>query len=321
MGGSGPVFCALGIFDYGDFDRGEGAWPLSELLSGGFMSDELGGFLPPYVLMLGLTCLFFGVGWMRQWYWYVFLMNFIVALQKQHPPPFEVLWSLAVEEQFYLVWPFVVYLLSETGIAWAAGGLMVAAPVLRWVCTPWFRNHWAVYTLMPFRMDLLAAGALLAVVWRRRRGWIEGYGGWGLAAAAGAGAALIGLGRRPEFSTYANTREANVWVYELCLVGAVGIVTWALSGRGVGVLAWRPVRYVGRISYSIYLLHTLALMVVGDWIGGWLGAVVAGAVSVGYAAVSWRWFEMPILRWRGGTGAVFRGPRDGMRSGARLSGS
>ena len=212
------------------------------------------------------------------------------------------LWSLAVEEQFYLVWPVVIFFLSETAIAWTAGGLVLLAPLLRWYFTPFFWLHWEIYTLTPFRMDLLAAGALLAVAWRHRRGAIERYGVYGPVMTVGAGIGLVVLGRRPGFSTFANNAGANVWIYELCLLASVGIVLWALSGRGVGVLRWGPVAYVGRVSYSIYLVHTLVLLVVER--AGWNGvatAAVSAGITVGYAAVSWRYLEQPILFWRAKT--------------------
>jgi peptidoglycan/LPS O-acetylase OafA/YrhL len=255
--------------------------------------------LPPYVALLVLASAVVGVGWMKHWYLYLFLMNFIVALQLSHPAPFAVLWSLAVEEQFYLLWPFVVFFLSETALAWVAGGLMLLAPLLRWVCTPLFSGHWQIYTLMPFRMDLLAAGAMLAILWRRRRSAMERYGAYGPVLTVAAGAALVLLGRVSGFSTEANTREANVWIYELCLVASVGVVAWALSGRYVGVLRWRPMVYLGRISYSVYLIHTLALLVVHEHVENLsVAALLAAFLTVGYAALSWRYLEEPILFWR-----------------------
>jgi peptidoglycan/LPS O-acetylase OafA/YrhL len=266
---------------------------------GRFYERRARRILPPYGVLLALTSLVLGLGWMRHWYLYLFLMNFLVALQLPQPKPFEVLWSLAVEEQFYLVWPFVIFFLSETAIAWTAGALVLLAPLLRWYFTPFFWSHWEIYTLTPFRMDLLAAGALLAILWRRKRSAIERYGVYGPPAAAGAGLGLVLLGRLPGFSTFANNAGANVWIYELCLIASVGIVAWALSGRYVGILRWGPMMYVGRISYAIYLIHTLVLLVVDRYVASRVVAgLVSAAVSVGYAAISWRYFEEPLLFWK-----------------------
>ncbi len=278
---------------------------------GHFYERRARRILPPYLVMLLVSSLVLGFGWLKRWYMYVFLMNFLVAYQVKHLLPFEVLWSLAVEEQFYLVWPWVVFFLSETALAWAAGGLILLAPLLRWYCTPMFQGHWQIYMLMPFRMDLLAAGAVLAILWRRKRAVIERYGVYGPLVTLASGVALVLLGRMPGFSTDANTREANVWIYELCLFASVGVVAWALSGRYVGVLRFRPMVYLGRISYCVYLMHTLVLQVVRDHVASVaVSALLAVAITVGYAALSWKYFEEPILFWRPKTRVRAEAERD-----------
>ncbi|ADW67317.1 acyltransferase family protein [Granulicella tundricola] len=255
--------------------------------------------LPPYVVLLIVVSIFFGVEWIRHWYLFFFLMNALVSFHAANLEPLAVLWSLSVEEQFYMVWPFVVYFLDETAIAWAAGGLVVLAPLLRWVFTPHFAEHWQIYMLTPFRMDLMAVGALLAVVWRRRRDLVERFGAWGLAMTVAALGVFGALSRYPWFTTTANTRAANVWVYELTLLASLGVILWALSGRGVGLLRWSPLRYLGRISYMFYLIHVPALKLSERWIGNrYESAGVALAGTLLFSAASWRWYEQPILFWK-----------------------
>ncbi len=266
---------------------------------GHFYQRRARRILPPYAILLLVTSLLLGIAWMSRWYFYLFLMNVLVAWQLPEPKPLEVLWSLAVEEQFYLVWPFVIFFLSETAIAWTAGTLVVLAPLLRWYFTPFFWSHWAVYALMPFRMDLLAAGALLALLWRRNKPWIERYGAFGLALLAASSVGLLALGRIPGFSTFANNAGANVWIYELCLFASVGVILWALSGRLVQVLRWPPMTYLGRISYTVYLVHTLVLFTVRKHlVNPWESAVVSLALTILYAAFSWHFLEQPILFWK-----------------------
>jgi peptidoglycan/LPS O-acetylase OafA/YrhL len=159
-----------------------------------------------------------------------------------------------------------------------------------------FHLHWSIYMLTPFRMDLLAVGALLAVLWRSHRDKIERYGVYGPVLSVAAIAVLALLARQPNFSTSANTRESNVLVYELTLIASTGIILWALSGQFVGVLRWPPIRYVGRISYSIYLIHLTVLLVVERYVGGRnLVAAISVPLILGYAALSWHFFEKPLL--------------------------
>ncbi len=263
---------------------------------GRFYERRARRILPPYLLLLAITPIFFGMGWLRFGYMYAFLMNFVTAFAIPHLSSLNVLWSLAVEEQFYLVWPVLVLLLSERALAWAVGVLMLAAPLLRYVCSPEFSNYAPVYMLTPFRMDLLAAGAGLALVWRRRREWIMRFGGFGPLLPAGAFGALAAFSRKQEFSVTANTPFANVWIYEMTLMASVGVVLWALSGRWVQALEWAPMRALGRVSYSFYLIHTTALIVLERYFAGrWLVAGLTFGISLAYSVLCWRYFEQPML--------------------------
>ncbi len=263
---------------------------------GQFYGRRARRILPPYLLLMAITPGFFGVGWLRFGYMYAFLMNFVTAFAIPHLSSLDVLWSLAVEEQFYLVWPVLVLLLSERALAWAVGVLMLAAPLLRFFCSPEFSSYAPVYMLTPFRMDLLAAGAGLALVWRKRREWIARFGGYGPVLSVAALGMLAALSRRQGFSVTANTPSGNVWIYELTLVASTGVVLWALSGRGIQVLAWEPLRALGRLSYSFYLIHTTVLIVLERYLAGrWLVAGLTFVISLLYSALSWKYFEQPIL--------------------------
>lgn len=261
-----------------------------------FYGRRVRRILPPYLLLLAITPVFFGVGWLRFGYMYAFLMNFVTAFGIPHLSSLDVLWSLAVEEQFYLVWPVLVLLLSERALAWAVGVLILAAPLLRYICSPEFPSYAPIYMLTPFRMDLLAAGAGLALVWRKRREWIVRFGGFGPLLSVGALGVLAALSREQGFSVTANTPFANVWIYEMTLVASTGVVLWALSGRGVQVLGWGPMRGLGRISYSFYLIHTTVLIVLQRYLAGrWLVAGLTFGLSLAYSALSWRYLEQPML--------------------------
>lgn len=252
--------------------------------------------LPPFLLLLFVTTIFFGISWARHWYLYFFFMNAIPAFGLPQPPSLSVLWSLGVEEQFYFVWPFAVYFLGEEAIAWLAGGLMLAAPALRWFCTPLFSQHWAIYSLTPFRMDTLAAGALLAIVWRRRKDAIQRFGQYGPILSVLALGVLAVLARNPHFTTASNTRESNLWIYEMTLAITVGVFLWALSGRGTAVLSLAPVRYLGCISYSVYLIHLTVYFVMSSHLHGRVEALAATLmVTLLYASASWYFIERPLL--------------------------
>lgn len=263
---------------------------------GHFYQRRARRILPPYALLLVITSALFGLSWTCHWYCYFLFMNFLLAFHVPHPQSLDILWSLAVEEQFYLFWPFAVYFLSEQAIVWLAAAIVVVAPVLRWFCTPFFASHWPIYALTPFRMDLLAAGALIAVLWRKRKDMIERFGHYGLIFSALALLALFALSKKPGFTTAANAPLPNVCIYELTLIACAGAMLWALSGRMTGILTLKPVRYLGRISYTIYLIHLTIFLLVARYLHGNLAICTATlALSILYATLSWVTLEQPLL--------------------------
>ena len=241
-----------------------------------------------------IASFFFGVAWMKHWYLYLLLTNLLLPLHIPRPVAFDPLWSLAVEEQFYLVWPFAVYFLDERQLRRLAILVMAVAPLLR--STFHFAEHWPIYTLTPFRMDLLAAGALLWLERERsgealkKRGSAIGL----LLTAAG----LTGLGLLAHFgvTTYGNTRTGNALIYESSLLVCVGFMLYALAGKWVGWLRIKPLVYIGQISYSMYLVHLGVLTLMPKSLSMWAAAAVAFAITVAYASLSWHLLESRLLQ-------------------------
>ncbi len=240
---------------------------------GRFYKRRARRILPPYVLMLIVTTVFFGAAWMKYTYMYVLLMNFIK--------------------------PLGLYMASEVTLGWTAAGLVVLAPILRGICTPMFKLEWAIYMLTPFRMDCLAVGALLALAWKYHRDKIERFGQWGLVGTAAGGGGLFVLGKVFHVSLYGNTVTGNVWSYECSLLACTGLMLWALSGRWVGVLKLAPMMYLGQISYTVYLIQGVVLLVLPRYMQGeGKIAIVALVITMAYASVSWFALEKPLLQLR-----------------------
>ena len=79
----------------------------------------------------------------------------------------------------------------------------------------------------------------------------------------------------------------NVLVYQACLVISLGVMLFALGGRGTGWLTVRPMTYIGKISYSMYLVHMGMILVASTMFHGLTAATVAFALTVVYGALSW----------------------------------
>jgi peptidoglycan/LPS O-acetylase OafA/YrhL len=258
-----------------------------------FYSRRARRILAPYLLFLALASIFFGMTWTQHWYLYILLTNFLTPLHIPHPGVFDPLWSLAVEEQFYLVWPFAIYFLSERRLRQLCIALIVLTPLLRGAMH--FQEHWPIYMLTPFRMDLLASGGLLCLEWRSRRERIERYGSVMGLTLLGVGLAGVLTLMKFGYSTHGNTRMGNVLIYEACLLIALGAMIFALGGHGVGWLRSRPMTYIGQISYSMYLVHIGIILLVSEKFHGVLAASVALAMTVAYAAISWSAMESRLL--------------------------
>jgi peptidoglycan/LPS O-acetylase OafA/YrhL len=269
---------------------------------GHFYERRARRILPPYLVLLVVVSAFYGVSsWGRHWYFYLFLMNLILPLHISEPKAMAVLWSLAVEEQFYLIWPLAVRYLSERVLGICAASLILAAPLLRWFCSPHLPNLWYAYALTPFRMDCLASGALLALVSRWKPQLTREYGIWGLLLLVPSSLGLLWLSHLG-ITTSANSQLGNTFIYECTLGISVGLMTWALSGKYVGVLKLRPVVYLGRISYTVYLMHLFFLIVAERVVHERYAAAALGAIMViAFASVTWFLMERPLLEgWSAG---------------------
>jgi peptidoglycan/LPS O-acetylase OafA/YrhL len=259
-----------------------------------FYAKRARRILAPYAVTLILVSIFFGLGWMRKWYLYLFLANFVLPLRIPQPAALDPLWSLAVEEQFYLVWPFAVYFLDARRLRSLSISLIVLAPLLRGAIQ--FHQRWPVYTLTPFRMDLLASGALLWLEWTRNREGIERCG-----ARLGAFIALIGLlgfGLLSSFhlSMTSNTRISNVFVFECALLVCFGFLLYALGGKHVAWMRIKPLRYIGNISYSMYLVHLGILVLLIRYLSRSGAASIGLILTIAYASLSWWLMESRLLR-------------------------
>ncbi len=219
--------------------------------------------------------------------------------------PFLHFWSLGVEEQFYFVWPALLAL-----VAWKAPRLGAAAALSLVVVASFAASVMisdsspsTAFYLLPTRAWQLAAGGLLAVASgsmdrlpaaiRSATGMLLAFAGWAALAALLTGAVLIDS----MTSAYPGTAA---------LVPSIAGVLLIASGRqaaGPGILLrLAPIRFLGKISYSLYLWHWPMLILGGIWLVGPLGtltldqAVVLAVLAIPVSTISWYFVEEPIRR-------------------------
>ena len=213
--------------------------------------------------------------------------------------PFSHTWSLAVEEQFYLVWPLLlIALLAAVGRLREPlrSGVLITVMLLATVASAAWRvrtglapgaNYHNVHWLPHTTVFSMTAGAALAVVYVR--GWRPGR--W---AGPASFAAL------PAFFLFPAVLEPRYtgWVIGPVVYTAVALVAIALvCGPAWTVFELAPLRAIGTVSYGWYLWHFPALLLIADpdilHRTGWKLVVIL--VSLGIAGASWRFIEKPLL--------------------------
>jgi peptidoglycan/LPS O-acetylase OafA/YrhL len=267
---------------------------------GSFYLRRFRRIVPPYLLFLLIAALCCTFEWQKIWYWYaLFLVNVGESLHRAGGGVLTSLWSLSVEEQFYLCWPLLVYFVRLERLPYILWCLVIAAPIARGLATPMFDTHFPIYYLTPFRVDLLASGALIA--WLTVRDPAFPAKRTRTATRAMLGSVLVFLALTflvPRFRTGANTILFNTLGYTLVMVccASLLIVCLALPHNMLyRILTTRVLTYLGTISYMMYLVHELSLSFFKG--SGPIVTVVGGlAVTIGAAALSWQFMERRLVQ-------------------------
>ena len=212
------------------------------------------------------------------------------------------MWSIAVEEQFYLLWPWIVLLLPERRLPVLFLGVILAAPLVRYLMTPYGFD--AIYTLMPCRMDLLAAGALFAIVDQRAPMFFKRMRHVFVVGMIVAVATIAIVSRVDHhFRTNLGYPLFNVLGFELTGLFAVSVFAYVRGlddGIAMRVLLHPALQYIGMISYMCYLIHLVLLKLLEHaHLGVPVTAVLGFAGTIGFATLSWYFVEKPLQRLRG----------------------
>jgi peptidoglycan/LPS O-acetylase OafA/YrhL len=234
------------------------------------------------------------------WAYLLFLQNFLVRTPLMATGALAVTWSLAVEEQFYLVWPWVVGFCSLTQLRRIAIAVICISPALRFFLSS---HNVDIYPNLFCRLDGLMAGALLALLVRNetfvasrfmRSAWIV------LCIAAPAAFATEAFHMRwIAFSFTAIASSAFVYV------AMFSSQKWLQA-----IMTNRFLVYTGTISYGLYLLHKIpfdAAQALHLNPHGLLVLPIAIAAAYALAALSWTVLEKPFLSLK----RLFEPPRSG----------
>lgn len=294
-----------------------------EVAVGAFYMRRLLRIWPLYMLFTALAALLPFVdssqefGWESVLAFIFFSGNWLWSLGTPGNTVAAPLWSISVEEQFYLCWPWVVRRLTRRGLRNAAFGLLAVAFINRLLvvthvlgCDLWHN------TLTQF--DSIALGALVAVGVTDSLEPLKRRGRWVLLAAGAAGLYAAQLVTGPFAIGWASL------VYFPLVSLSCALILWAFIGMQ---LDWasgtvRTLLYLGQISYGLYVLHCLSFYLVDELLprlglrqhAAFVGrGVMAMLLTIVLATISYYGLERPFLRLKGRFGAE-RAPREGSRA-------
>ena len=235
--------------------------------------------------------------------WYLaFLGNWQIVWNGQIPrSAAQILWTVAIEEQFYLVWPLLIALISPKRLGWMCAALLVFGQLTRFILVASGSPYHAIHFHTCVQFDAIAWGGLLAVA--IRHGWLSH---WPLSLRRGMfiGGAILAVATQ---RLLAEDKPFAAWpmaAYPLFALAALFVVAGAMRSHEhePSWLTHLWLVRLGKISYGLYIWHLLAIVLTYKF--GWCRpqsvwtSLYALPLTIGLAEVSYHWIEGPFLRWK-----------------------
>jgi peptidoglycan/LPS O-acetylase OafA/YrhL len=243
------------------------------------------------------------------WYSYLsFAQNIWMAkLVAPGAKVMDITWSLAVEEQFYLLLPMIIRFVRRSALPYIFFTGIFIAPILRIFISIHFPEHFtAPFLLLPCRMDSLFLGALCAYYLRNWENWkwLAERRIWMWIALLALIAGTLVMNESP--LALSTQWLGYSWIALLFTTLLILALTNSESFLG-RVLRWRWLRGLGAIAYGTYLFHLLVYCLCmglmrghGYRLTSWKDfgvTLLALGITIALAKCTWRYFENPIVRW------------------------
>jgi peptidoglycan/LPS O-acetylase OafA/YrhL len=251
-----------------------------------------------YAVLMALAVLGIG-GIAASWPWHAaYLSNFYMAAGGTE----NVFWTLSVEEQFYLVWPLVLVVTPRRWLLTVAASTLPLALAFKLASLAF--GYWPSFYLLPWQADLLGFGGLLAILsfHQGRRNSFHWFTGKRIVAFSTLAFLCLAVAIL-DWAVHGAGITRLLFMNPLCAVFFGWLILMTAAGRWPGWLAplfdSAVLQYVGRISYGIYLVHNWLPAIVEKFAGPlpkYLAAPIVVVLTFAICALSWRFFEQPLIR-------------------------
>lgn len=238
----------------------------------------------------------------QSWYW-LYIQNWRIFFDAHYPGEDIIshFWSLAIEEQFYIFWPFVIYFLPKDKVMQTCLFLIMVSIVTRlYLFLGVEMDFIKIYVFTFSRLDALAVGGLLAGMVRNEKwlAWLKQYSLWILIISGGIVLATMGLNRSFDFyyfTTYGFTVLAVFFGSSLLLVLSTNRFNIAKT-----IAESKPLTFFGKYSYGLYVYHVPVLRIcmheLKDVVGRSVMLVIAFILSIVVAYISYHLIEKHFLK-------------------------
>jgi peptidoglycan/LPS O-acetylase OafA/YrhL len=274
----------------------------------GFYARRILRIWPLYFFFLGLASLLPLVvsdqhfGWKYLVGFSVLAGNWVIVLLGVPGSVANILWSVSIEEQFYLCWPLVVSKLSKTRMVALAVSLLLVSNVTRFSLYHFGRaTNQSVWFNTITHLDPIVLGILLALVIGTRPSVVKGF--WRLILLGGSMLALLAVSAFADLNANMQPMSAlALFAYPSVAVSCLAILVATLGTR-IRIARSAILLYLGKISYGLYVYHFLGLWLAQRLFGTHRGfsyspvcALTAFVMTVGCASLSYRFLESPFLQ-------------------------
>jgi peptidoglycan/LPS O-acetylase OafA/YrhL len=291
---SGFLITGILLKGRGRLDAGDSFW--EEMKT--FYARRTLRIFPPYYALLAVFIVagLLGHHLASGMPWHLaYLSNFYVFKNAEWGHATGHLWSLAVEEQFYLLWPAVVFLTPRAAFRPLLFGLIGISLAFRLgLGLAGFDLQTQSAVLLPSCLDTLCLGALLASITQTDRIPTKTLALIGVSGLLGYAAITVGRSHLPLIGVGFNLA---VGLFSFAILGAV---VQRQHERRFAWLNWAPLQYLGRRSYGLYLYHGVAALLVDrlshDSLTIYPRIAACFLVAVAIASLSWVVLEQPILK-------------------------